>query len=73
VDDGALQKFVNVNDNLKCQSCEDIFPGCKNCEQKTAEELIGDEYYIDLGTKIGLTSKPGQYLVCLEPTNPGSI
>jgi hypothetical protein len=57
-----------VNDNIKCQSCEDIFPGCKTCEQKTDDQLSGNEYYIDLGTKVGLTSKPGQYLVCTEST-----
>ena len=56
-------EFVNVIDDYKCQSCFDLIPGCNRCEQVVQPE---DEFYIEIGYEVDISSSEGKYLVCRD-------
>lgn len=55
--------FINVNDGRKCQACEDLLPGCGECEQTDFPPTGAASVLVGYDSTIANKNK-GRHVIC---------
>jgi len=56
-------EYVNILDDNKCQTCDDLMPGCMACEQT---DNPGDSLFVEIGYDQSISKDVGKYVMCTE-------